>query len=132
MSQQDKLFITDIYDALGDLVRAAGGPKEVGEKLYPKKSSEDAAGYVKDCLNRNRRETFDPEEIMWLLKRGREANCHEPVNWICTQAGYGTPDPIEKETELARLLREYVLTGQKLAAIQPKIEELRATLKVAR
>ena len=131
MSEQDKLFITDIYDALGDLVRAAGGPKAVGQMLKPEKTSEDAAGWVKDCLNRNRREKFDPEQILWLLKKGRELGCHEPVGFICKQAGYSAPEPIEAETELAKLLREYIETGNRLAVLQPKIEELRAKLRAA-
>lgn len=131
MSEQDKLFITDIYDALGDLVRAAGGPKGVGQTLKPEKTAEDASGWVKDCLNRNRREKFDAEHILWLLKRGRELGCHEPIAFICRQAGYAPPEPVEPETELAKLLREYVETGNRLATLQPKIEELRAKLRVA-
>lgn len=131
MSEQDKLFITDIYDALGDLVRAAGGPKAVGQILKPEKTSEDAAGWVKDCLNRNRREKFDPEQIHWLLKKGRELGCHEPIRWICENAGYSKPDPVEEETELARLLREYISLESRRAGLQPKIDELRAKLRVA-
>lgn len=131
MSDQSRLFITDIYDALGDLVRAAGGPKEVGAALYPKKQPDDAAGYVKDCLNRARRETFDAEEILWLLRRGRELGCHEPLKWICTNAGYTTPEPLETETELTRLLREYVELEGRRNTLQPKIEEARAKLKLA-
>lgn len=131
MSEQSKLFITDIYDALGDLVRAAGGPKAVGQALKPEKPADDAAGWVKDCLNRNRREKFDAEHILWLLKKGREYGCHEPIGFICAQAGYTEPTPIEPETELAKLLREYVEMGQRLTSLQPKIEELRAKLRVA-
>jgi hypothetical protein len=131
MSDQSRLFITDIYDALGDLVRAVGGPKEVGAALYPKKSPDDAAGYVKDCLNRARRETFDAEEIMWLLRRGRELGCHEPIRWMCANAGYTAPEPLEQETELARLLREYIDLEAKRTGLQPKIEELRAKLRAA-
>lgn len=131
MSNQDTLFITDIYDALGDLVRKCGGPKAVGMALRPEKTADDAAGWVKDCLNRGRREKFDPEHIMWLLKKGRELGCHEPIAFICKQAGYSAPEPVEEETELARLLREYVSCTQTLAAMQPKIEDLRAKLRVA-
>lgn len=131
MNDQAKLFITDIYDALGDLVRAAGGPKAVGQVLKPEKPAEEAAGWVKDCLNRNRREKFDAEHICWLLKKGRELGCHDPIAFICNQAGYSAPAPIEPETELAKLLREYVETGNRLATLQPKIEELRAKLRVA-
>lgn len=131
MSDQQKLFITDIHDALGDLVRALGGPKAVGLALKPEKASDDAAGWIKDCLNRNRREKFDPEQILWLLRRGREVGCHEPINWICTQAGYSVPEPKEPETELAKLLREYIELESKRSAIQPKIEELRTKLRAA-
>lgn len=128
---QDRLFITDVYDALGDLVRAAGGPKAVGEALYPKKDPDDAGGYVKDCLNRTRRETFDAEEIMWLLARGRETGCHEPLRWICARAGYTAPEPLEAETELAKLLREYVRIEGRRAELQPEIEKVKAKLKLA-
>lgn len=131
MSDQAKLFITDIYDALGDLVRAAGGPKAVGEALKPEKPADESAGWVKDCVNRNRREKFNAEQIMWLLKKGKEFNCHEPISFICTQAGYTAPTPVEPETELAKLLREYVDMGARLTSLQPKIEELRAKLRVA-
>lgn len=128
---QDRLFITDIYDALGDLVRALGGPKSVGEALWPKKQPDDAAGRVKDCLNRNRRETLDAEEIMWLLRRGREVGCHEPVRWICRTSGYTEPEPVEAESELTKLLRDYLSAEGRQAELRPKIDALREKLKVA-
>ena len=131
MSEQSRLFITDIYDALGDLVRACGGPKEVGAALWPKKQPDAAAGLVKDCLNRNRSEKFDAEEIMWLLKRGREVGCHEPIRYICRESGYAEPEPVEQETELAKLLREYLALEGRQAELKPKIEELRAKLRAA-
>jgi hypothetical protein len=131
MSDQAKLFVTDIHDALSDLVRAIGGPKSVGQALKPEKPSDEAAGWVKDCLNRNRREKFDPEHILWLLKKGREAGCHDPIRYICTEAGYTAPEPVEPESELAKLLREYIELEGRRTGMQPKIEELRAKLRVA-
>jgi hypothetical protein len=131
MTDQTKLFITDIHDALGDIVRAIGGPKEVGPAMKPEKPADEAAGWVKDCLNRNRREKFSPEQILWLLKQGRAAGCHEPIRWICNQAGYSAPEPIEEETELAKLLREYIELEARRTGLQPKIEELRAKLRIA-
>lgn len=131
MSDQAKLFITDIYDALGDLVRAAGGPKAVGQVLKPEMPADESAGWVKNCLNRNRREKFEAEHILWLLKRGREVGCHDPIAFICQEAGYAAPEPVEPETELAKLLREYVAIETKRAGLQPKIEELRIKLRVA-
>lgn len=131
MSEHPTLFITDIYDALGDLVRACGGPKVVGMAMKPEKTADDAAGWVKDCLNRNRPQKFDAEQIMWLLKKGREVGCHDPIVWINNEAGYTAPSPIEPETELAKLLREYNETGKRLIELQPKIEEAKTKLRVA-
>lgn len=124
------LFMTDVYDALGDLVRASGGPKDVGLALRPHKSADDAAQWVKDCLNRNRREKFDPEEVMWLLKKGREKGCHAPIQFMCEQCGYTPPEPVNAEDELSRMLREYLEIEQRRSALQPRIEEAR--LKIAK
>src|SRR5262249_17769699 len=101
------------------------------QALYPKKDPDDAGGDVKECLNPNRRETFDAEEILWLLRRGREGGCHEPIRWICTNTGNTAPEPLAAETELARLFREHVGVEGRRAALQPKIEEARAKLKLA-
>lgn len=128
---QPVLFVTDIYDALGDIVRALGGPKAVGEVLKPHKPIDEAAGWVKDCLNRTRREKFSPDQVLWLMARGREAGCHSAITFICEQCGYEIPAPKEPETELAKLLREYITLEGKRQVMQPKIEELRAKLRAA-
>lgn len=128
---QPALFITDIYDALGDVVRALGGPKKVGSELRPDKPADEAATWVKDCLNRNRREKFDPDQILWLLRKGREIECHGAMHYIAQQAGYAEPLPVEPETELAKLLREYLELEAKRTGMQPKIDDLRAKLRVA-
>lgn len=126
---QPALFMTDIYDALGDVVRALGGPKKVGGELRPERPVDEAATWVKDCLNRNRREKFDPDQILWLLRRGREIGCHSAMQYVTAEAGYTMPQPVEPETELAKLLREYLDLQAKVGGLQPKIEEARAKLK---
>lgn len=132
MPTQDSLFVTDIYDALADIVRASGGPKKVGCELRPDKPGDEASRWVKDCLNRDRREKFDPDQIMWLLRKGREVECHAAINFICADAGYAYPVPIEPEDELAQLLRAYLDIEQKRGQLHPKIEEARARLAVAK
>lgn len=127
---QPALFLTDIYDALGDVVRSLGGPKAVGIRLRPEKPADEAAKWVKDCLNRERREKFDPEQLLWLLKEARAIGHHDALAYINSQAGYTPPTPIEPEDELTKLLREYLDCEKKRSVLQPKIEEAR--LKVAK
>jgi hypothetical protein len=103
---QPKLFAEDIYDALTDVGRALGGSKQVGALLKGDAVPVEEAGrWVKDCLNRNRRERFDPAEVLYLLSRGREANCHSAMHFLCDQAGYERPKPLEPVDEQARLVR---------------------------
>lgn len=131
MAENLNLFVTDIYDALGDIVRALGGPKKVGTELRPDKPWDEAAKWVKDCLNRDRREKFDADQMLWLLKKGREANCHSAINYICDECGYGRPPVIEPQTHLEKLLTEYVKAAEVLATLHPKIEEQKAKLRLA-
>lgn len=127
---QPALFLTDVYDALSDLIRVLGGPKSVGIKLRPEKPADEAAKWVKDCLNRERREKFDPEQVLWLLKCAKAIGHHDAINYLCGECGYSNPQPIEPEDELGRMLREYLEISGRQEKLAPKIEEAR--LKLAR
>lgn len=106
--QQQPLFTSDIYDALSDIVRALGGPKKVATQLRPDRPADEAAKWIKDCLNRERRERFDPEQLIWLLARGREVACHGALHFICERAGYEKPGPLNPEDERAKLQRQVI------------------------
>ena len=85
-----------------------------------------------DCLNRDNRRNFDPEEIIALLKMAREAGFHQAKHWIDSELGYSPSEPVEPETELARLQRDYINAVKTLAQITPKIEEQAARLKAVK
>jgi hypothetical protein len=126
---QRQLFHETVYDALGALVSAAGGPKKVGPMLWPEKTLDAAAQLVRDCLNAARKERFDPEQTLFLLKLGRQIGCHDAVNYICGEAGYASPAPIEPEDEYARLQREYINAVRALQSLTPKLEQAQAKLQ---
>lgn len=126
-----QLFYETIYDALGAVVSALGGPKKVGPMLWPEKTLDAAAQLLRDCLNPARKERFDPEQTLFLLKQGRAIGCHDAVNYLCAEAGYDAPRPVEPEDEMARLQREYVQAVKLLATLTPKIEEAKTKLRVA-
>jgi hypothetical protein len=126
-----QLFYETVYDALGSVVSALGGPKKVGPMLWPEKTLDAAAQLIRDCLNPARKERFDPEQTLFLLKRGREIGCHDAINYVCGEAGYTSPTPIEPEDEHARLTRDYIAAVKVLQAITPKLEQVQAKLRVA-
>lgn len=121
---QSTLFVTDIYDALGDVVRALGGPKKVGCRLRPEKPADEAAKWVKDCLNRDRRERFDPEQVLWLLREARLIGHHGAINYICEFAAYDHPAPTSPETEAAKARRQIVEATAVLRASLDRLERL--------
>ena len=121
--EQRPLFHESIYDALKTVVALLGGPKKVGPLLWPEKTVDAAAQLVRDCLNASRKERFDPEQMLFLLRTGREAGCHEAMYYLCDVIGYERPAPTDPEDELQRMLREYLDIQRRGDQLKPRIDE---------
>lgn len=128
MQAQDRLFCEDINEAIREIVNGLGGPKKVGPLLWPEKTIDQSHSLLLACLNPERKERLTPEQVMLLLREGRAVGCHVGVNFICDQAGYERPAPIEPEDELSKMLREYLDIEHRRAQLQPRIEEARVRL----
>jgi hypothetical protein len=124
---QNALFNEDIHDALADVVRALGGSKAVGVALRPDLPMPQAARWILDCLNRDRREKFDPDQILYLLREGRKAGCHSAMNFLCDEAGYARPVPLEPQDEAAQLQRLFIESVQQQKLIASRLERLGIT-----
>lgn len=127
--EQQALFHEDVNDALRAAVKACGGTKAVSARLWPEKTLHDAQSYLNDCLNSARPAKLSPEQVLLLLKWSREVGFHGAVSYICNEAGYASPIPVEPEDEYARLQREYVNAVKMLALLTPKLEEQKAKLR---
>jgi hypothetical protein len=124
IAEQPPLFYESINDVLREIVHALGGTKKVGNLMRPQKTIDDAGRWVSDCLNPDRREKFDPDDTMWLLREARKVGCHAAINFICSDAGYSNPLPIEPEDELAQLQREFIESTKCLSRMASRIEQL--------
>ena len=116
----------NIEDALRDAVRALGGTKAVGGKLFPSLPIEQAASRVADCLNVDRRQHFAPSEVVWLPRQARIAGHHETMVYIATVAGYEPPRPASDPEELAALQQAFIRATSDLKAIGHRIETISA------
>ena len=126
MSHQLTLHHETIADALREVVQCCGGFKAVAVRLWPDMAADHAAGKLRDCLNHDRRERLTPEQLLFVLRLGREAGCHSGMQFLSREAGYADPQPIEPEDERAALMREYVDTAKALAKMAERIERLHA------
>lgn len=121
MPENLSLFFDDVYAAMRGFVSAAGGSKVIGPLIFPTKGDK-AAGWLDDCLNRDRNAKLDPEEMLLLLKLARERNFHGVMGYILTETRYAPPEPIEPEDEVTKLLREYLASKRSNDARDARLE----------
>lgn len=105
---QPALFFDDINHAFRDVITALGGAKKVGTDLWPEKDPDTALKYLSNCTDATRAEKLSAEQIIWLLKKGREADCHVAMHFICTECGYAPPQTREPLDEMAELQRDFI------------------------
>lgn len=118
------LMHESINDALREVVQACGGHKAVGAEMRPELPVDQAAGWVRDCLNPDRREKFSPEQVVFLLRKGRAVGSHAGINYLAREAGYADPQPVEPESEVARTQREFVEATRHLSKLAERIEAM--------
>lgn len=126
-TQQMALIHETITEAAEEVIKAAGGFKKVGPMFFGDISPDLAAGRLRDKINRDRRETLGPDQLMTLIKLGRQIGCKALINFITHEAGYADAQPIDPEDEVARLQREFIESTKALTALASKIELLNTT-----
>lgn len=120
---QQPLFCEDIYEALRTIGQAYGGSKKIGAYLWPDKPIEKASELWANCLNRTRPEKLDPEQVIAVLKIGRQIGCHAGIYFIDNHCGYKS-DPIEPEDEKALLQRLYIQSVEAQKELVRRMEAL--------
>jgi hypothetical protein len=113
-----------IHDALREVVRAAGGAKVVGAKLWPAKPISLAQQRVNDSLNPEHPQEFKPCEVLFLLQLGRACGCHAAMQYTASTAGYSTPTPVDSADELQSLQREFIAAAAALKQMSQRIESI--------
>lgn len=113
-----------INEALIACVKACGGSKQVGHKLWPEKTMEAAQRHLLACLNEDKPERLNPEQFALLMRMGHERGFHGVMEFLCESIGYAPPVPIDPRDELAELLRQSNELRTQLIAHSHRIEKL--------
>lgn len=119
---QGSLWHESFRDALRDLVSVLGGFKAVGSRMWPAKPADEAGRHLADCLNTAKPHKLSLEELEWLLCEGRRANCHIGMHYLAHRADYECPSPVDPETELQRLQREFIAAQRAIVEMGKRIE----------
>lgn len=118
---QQALIHDSIHDALAEVVASAGGWKAVGTKLWPEKAPDDAGRLLRHCLDRDRNEKLGLDQVLLLLRLGRERKAHAAMRFLAQSCGYDEPRALEPEDERAVLQRQFVESVAALKVIERRL-----------
>lgn len=121
---QQQLFHDDVWEAVRAVVAALGGAKAVGSRMRPELPADDAGRWLSKCLDRDRAEKLDLDQLLLILKWGREADCHVAMHFIAEAAGYDEPKPANPEDEKARLQREFIAAQRQFQELAARMERI--------
>lgn len=111
-----------LNDALIECVKAAGGSKQVGAKLWPEKTIDAAQRHLLNCLNEDKAERLAPDQVLFVLRLAREKGHHGGMNFIAACLGYTIPHPVEPQDELAEMQRQFIEATKNLSKMAERIE----------
>lgn len=118
-----------VNDALLAAVNAMGGFKKVGPVLRPELPIDQAANWLRDCLNPSRREKLAPEQVMLVLRRARESGYHAAMHFVAFDTGYKAT-PVDPKNQLEQLQERFIEAVDTLASIKATMERVQRVRSV--
>ena len=113
-----------LTDAIVECVKALGGSKVVGSRLWPEKAVDAAQRHLLACLNDSKAERLNPDQVLAILSWSKQVGFHGGMRFIAYQAGYAEPVPVAPKDEADDLRRQVLEMGKSLAAALARIEQL--------
>jgi hypothetical protein len=122
---------TSLTEVLIECVKAAGGSKLVGCKLFPDLLVDQAQRKLLDCLNDDRPHRLTPDQVLLVAEMARSAGCHAFMVHCAHRLHYQAPMPREPRDELAELQRAFVQSMAELPKLAAQIQALQAQVNPA-
>lgn len=111
-------------EALIACVKAAGGSKAVGHRVWPEKTVEAAQRHLLNCLDDTRAERLTPDQVLLIAGLARSKGCHAYAEHVAQTLSYAEPLPIEPKDEVDELRRQFIEATGRLSEIAERIHRL--------
>ena len=115
-----------VTDSLIECVKAAGGSKVVGHRLWPEKAVDAAQRHLLACLNDSKAERLTPEQVLLVARMARDVGCHAYAEHVARSLSYAAPVPVKPVDEADELRRQVLDMGKSLQVALARIEALDA------
>lgn len=106
-------------------VLACGGYKKVGHKLRPDLTPEQAAAWLRACLNVERQEKLSPGQVLEIKRDAKSIGSTAAIDYDAEQLAYAVTH-IEPEDELEQIERENNELFKEIIRRQERAEQLRS------
>lgn len=113
-----------VTDSLIECVKAAGGSKTVGHRLWPEKAVDAAQRHLLACLNDGKAERLTPDQVLLVAQLARDVGCHAYANYCARRLSYAEPVPIKPVDAADELRRQVLAMGKDLQAVLAKLEQI--------
>lgn len=113
-----------VNDALIECVKAAGGSKAVGHKLWPEKAVDAAQRHLLACLNDGKAERLTPDQVLLVAQMARDFGCHAYMAFCARRLSYAEPVPVKPADAADELRRQVLAMGKDLQAVLAKLEQI--------
>ena len=100
-----------------------GWNKKAAAEMWPLEDPTDKGKWLERCLMKDRAEKLSLTEILWVLKKGREAGIHTGFAFLAGECDYEFK-AVEPADEMAALQREFIRAAEKQAAMLERIQRL--------
>ena len=122
--EQVALFHEDEIDALRDCIRALGGSKEVGSRLWPDKPPDKAGEHLSNALNPGHQQKLSFSEGLTIMRWSREIGCHVAMAYVTDTCNYHRTEPREPDDHMAELQRDFIAAVEKLEGIKSQMKRV--------
>ena len=113
-----------LNECLTACVRAAGGSKVVGHRLWPDKTVDAAQRHLLNCLEEGRAERLSPDKVMLVAELARAAGCHAFMEHCSQRLHYAAPQPVQPADEADDLRRQMLEMGKTLQSALSRLEAI--------
>lgn len=125
--EQVRMFHEDEIDALRDCIRALGGSKAVGARLWPDKTPDRAGEHLNNALNPAHAQKLSFSEGLAIMRWAREIGCHVAMAYVTDTCNYHRTEPREPDDHMAELQREFIAAVDKLDSLRAQMNRVRPT-----